>query len=174
MVADDSAVVRGLVTRWLEEAGCEVVATAANGRLAIEALDRAHPDIVLLDIEMPEIDGTQALPRLLAKRPGLQVVMMSTLTQRNAEISLRCLALGAIDYLPKPEGNRGVTTTAAFREDLIQKIRMLGQARGAPLRRAAPERPGLPERAGAPAQPAPPRRDAAPAPARACRRGCAR
>jgi two-component system chemotaxis response regulator CheB len=155
MVADDSAVVRGLVTRWLEEAGCEVVATAANGRLAIEALDRAHPDIVLLDIEMPEIDGTQALPRLLAKRPGLQVVMMSTLTQRNAEISLRCLALGAIDYLPKPEGNRGVTTTAAFREDLIQKIRMLGQARGAPLRRAAPERPGLPERAGAPAQPAP-------------------
>ncbi|WP_407526165.1 protein-glutamate methylesterase/protein-glutamine glutaminase [Methylobacterium oryzisoli] len=155
MVADDSAVVRGLVTRWLEEAGCEVVATAANGRLAIEALDRAQPDIVLLDIEMPEIDGTQALPRLLAKRPGLQVVMMSTLTQRNAEISLRCLALGAIDYLPKPEGNRGVTTTAAFREDLIQKIRMLGQARGAPLRRAAAERPGLPERAVAPVPAAP-------------------
>ncbi|ACL56684.1 protein-glutamate methylesterase/protein-glutamine glutaminase [Methylobacterium nodulans] len=165
LVADDSAVVRGLVSRWLEEAGCEVVATASNGRIAVETLDRVSPDIVLLDIEMPELDGTQALPRMLAKRPGLQVVMMSTLTQRNAEISLRCLALGAIDYLPKPEGNRGVTTTASFREDLIQKIRMLGAALRAgcatgagPLRRSLPERPGLAERA----VPAPAARPAAP------------
>ncbi|MFE1599138.1 protein-glutamate methylesterase/protein-glutamine glutaminase [Methylobacterium sp. ID0610] len=163
LVADDSAVVRGLVSRWLEEAGCEVVATASNGRIAVETLDRVSPDIVLLDIEMPELDGTQALPRMLAKRPGLQIVMMSTLTQRNAEISLRCLALGAIDYLPKPEGNRGVTTTATFREDLIQKIRMLGAAlrsRTGPLRRSLPERIGAPERAS-PA-PAPAARPAAP------------
>ncbi|MGY2052744.1 protein-glutamate methylesterase/protein-glutamine glutaminase [Methylobacterium sp. JK268] len=161
MVADDSAVVRGLVSRWLEEAGCEVVATASNGRIALESLDRVSPDIVLLDVEMPELDGTQALPRMLAKRPGLQVVMMSTLTQRNAEISLRCLALGAVDYLPKPEGNRGVTTAASFREDLIQKVRMLGAAlRGGvgALRRAAPERPaGAVERVPvAPPRPAAP------------------
>ncbi|TNC13363.1 chemotaxis response regulator protein-glutamate methylesterase [Methylobacterium terricola] len=149
LVADDSVVVRGLVSRWLEEAGCEIVGTASNGRIALDALDRVQPDIVLLDIEMPELDGTQALPRMLAKRPGLQVVMMSTLTQRNAEISLRCLALGAIDYLPKPEGNRGVTTQASFREDLVQKIRMLGaDLRTRPRARPAapPERPGLPER----------------------------
>ncbi|GJD47658.1 Protein-glutamate methylesterase/protein-glutamine glutaminase [Methylobacterium crusticola] len=158
LVADDSVVVRGLVSRWLEEAGCEVVATASNGRIALDALDRANPDIVLLDIEMPELDGTQALPRMLAKRPGLQVVMMSTLTQRNAEISLRCLALGAIDYLPKPEGNRGVTTQASFREDLIQKVRMLGAAlRGRPLGRPAPvERPLGAERAPPPTPPAKP------------------
>ncbi|QRE72988.1 protein-glutamate methylesterase/protein-glutamine glutaminase [Methylobacterium aquaticum] len=168
LVADDSVVVRGLVSRWLEEAGCEIVGTASNGRIALDALDRVQPDIVLLDIEMPELDGTQALPRMLAKRPGLQVVMMSTLTQRNAEISLRCLALGAIDYLPKPEGNRGVTTQASFREDLVQKIRMLGadlrnrpRARSAPL----PERPGLPGRPAAAAAPipAPAPRPAAPA-----------
>ncbi|ACA19165.1 response regulator receiver modulated CheB methylesterase [Methylobacterium sp. 4-46] len=162
MVADDSAVVRGLVSRWLQEAGCDVVATASNGRIALETLDRVSPEIVLLDVEMPELDGTQALPRMLAKRPGLQVVMMSTLTQRNAEISLRCLALGAVDYLPKPEGNRGVTTTATFREDLIQKVRMLGAAlRGGAgaLRRAVAERPA-PERAGA--VPPPPRPAAPP------------
>lgn len=158
LVADDSVVVRGLVSRWLEEAGCEIVGTASNGRIALDALDRVQPDIVLLDIEMPELDGTQALPRMLAKRPGLQVVMMSTLTQRNAEISLRCLALGAIDYLPKPEGNRGVTTQASFREDLVQKIRMLGaDLRNRPrARSAAPlERPGLPERPAASPAPAP-------------------
>ncbi|KMO14378.1 protein-glutamate methylesterase/protein-glutamine glutaminase [Methylobacterium indicum] len=146
LVADDSVVVRGLVSRWLEEAGCEIVGTAANGRIALDALDRVQPDIVLLDIEMPELDGTQALPKMLAKRPGLQVVMMSTLTQRNAEISLRCLALGAIDYLPKPEGNRGVTTQASFREDLVQKIRMLGaDLRNRPRARPAAhsERPSL-------------------------------
>ncbi|OAS23385.1 protein-glutamate methylesterase/protein-glutamine glutaminase [Methylobacterium platani] len=165
LVADDSVVVRGLVSRWLEEAGCEIVGTASNGRIALDALDRVQPDIVLLDIEMPELDGTQALPKMLAKRPGLQVVMMSTLTQRNAEISLRCLALGAIDYLPKPEGNRGVTTQASFREDLVQKIRMLGaDLRNRPRAKAPalPERPGLPERAAV-AAPAPlPRPAAAP------------
>ncbi|MEH3147017.1 MAG: chemotaxis response regulator protein-glutamate methylesterase [Methylobacterium frigidaeris] len=158
LVADDSVVVRGLVSKWLQEAGCEVVATASNGRLAVEALDRVTPDVVLLDIEMPELDGTQALPRLLAKRPGLQVVMMSTLTQRNAEISLRCLALGAIDYLPKPEGNRGVTTSASFREDLIQKLRMLGAAMRGRVRPVTTERPaGTVERAPV----APPRPPAA-------------
>ncbi|SEP46856.1 two-component system, chemotaxis family, response regulator CheB [Methylobacterium sp. ap11] len=171
LVADDSVVVRGLVSRWLEEAGCEIVGTAANGRIALDSLDRVQPDIVLLDIEMPELDGTQALPRMLVKRPGLQVVMMSTLTQRNAEISLRCLALGAIDYLPKPEGNRGVTTQASFREDLVQKIRMLGaDLRNRPRARPAglSERPGLGaaapvERVASPLSAPAPRPAAAPA-----------
>ncbi|MFF8800495.1 MULTISPECIES: chemotaxis response regulator protein-glutamate methylesterase [unclassified Methylobacterium] len=129
LVADDSAVVRGLVSRWLGEAGHEVVATAPNGRAAVEALARCAPDVVLLDIEMPELDGIQALPLMLAKQPGVQVVMMSTLTQRNADVSLRCLALGAVDYIPKPESNRGVTTSDGFRNDLIERIRVFGAAR---------------------------------------------
>ena len=129
LIADDSAVVRGLVARWLGEAGYEVVATAANGRIAVEAMARHDPDVVLLDIDMPELDGTQALPLLLAKSPGLQVVMMSTLTTRNADISLRCLALGAVDYLAKPESNRGVTTSDVFRTDLIERVRLFGSAR---------------------------------------------
>lgn len=129
LVADDSAVVRGLVSRWLSEAGHEVVATAPNGRAAVDALARCSPDVVLLDIEMPELDGIQALPLILAKQPGVQVVMMSTLTQRNADVSLRCLSLGAVDYIPKPESNRGVTTSDGFRNDLIQRIRVFGAAR---------------------------------------------
>ncbi|KQQ12143.1 two-component system response regulator protein-glutamate methylesterase [Methylobacterium sp. Leaf123] len=136
LVADDSAVVRGLVSRWLGEAGHEVVATAPNGRAAVDALARCNPDVVLLDIEMPELDGIQALPLMLARQPGIQVVMMSTLTQRNADVSLRCLALGAVDYIPKPESNRGVTTSDGFRNDLIERIRVFGAARA--RRRPAP------------------------------------
>ncbi|GJE55589.1 MULTISPECIES: protein-glutamate methylesterase/protein-glutamine glutaminase [Methylobacterium] len=129
LIADDSAVVRGLVARWLAEAGFEVVATASNGRIALDALTRHDPDVVLLDIDMPELDGTQALPLMLARVPGLQIVMMSTLTQRNADISLKCLALGAVDYLPKPESGRGVTTSDAFRSDLIERVRLFGGKR---------------------------------------------
>ena len=71
LVADDSVVVRGLIARWLQESGIEVVGTVPNGRLAIAALDRVAPDIVLLDLDMPELDGISALPRLLEKQPGL-------------------------------------------------------------------------------------------------------
>lgn len=154
LVADDSAVVRGLVSRWLGEAGHEVVATAPNGRAAVDALARCNPDVVLLDIEMPELDGIQALPLILAKQPGVQVVMMSTLTQRNADVSLRCLALGAVDYIPKPESNRGVTTSDGFRTDLIERIRVFGAARA--RRRPAPAAVETAASA-APAAPAPSR-----------------
>ncbi|MEA1832199.1 chemotaxis response regulator protein-glutamate methylesterase [Methylobacterium durans] len=150
LIADDSAVVRGLVARWIGEAGFTVVGTAANGRIALEMMARHDPDVVLLDIDMPELDGTQALPLLLARSPGLQVVMMSTLTTRNADISLKCLALGAVDYLAKPESNRGVTTSDAFRVELIERVRVFGAARA---RRRGPAPAALP---GAPALAAPP------------------
>jgi two-component system chemotaxis response regulator CheB len=147
MVADDSVVVRGLIARWLDESGFEVVATVANGRAAVEALERVEPDVVLLDLDMPELDGISTLPLLLAKRPGLAVVVVSTLTQRNADISLKCLALGALDYLPKPESNRQVTTSVAFREELIAKVAALARPAGRRLPSNA--------RAGRPASAAP-------------------
>jgi CheY-like chemotaxis protein len=94
MIVDDSAVVRGPDSRWVEEeAGLEVVSRHANGRLAVDDIAQSAPDIVLLDIEMPEMDGLQALPLLLAARPGTRVLMVSTLTRRNAEISFKALAL---------------------------------------------------------------------------------
>ncbi|WP_267406905.1 chemotaxis-specific protein-glutamate methyltransferase CheB [Methylobacterium sp. GC_Met_1] len=137
LVADDSAVVRGLVARWIGEAGFTLVGTASNGRIAVEMMAKHDPDVVLLDIEMPELDGTTALPRMLAMSPSVQVVMMSTLTTRNADISLKCLALGAVDYIAKPESSRGVTTSDVFRAELIERVRVFGAAR-ARIRRPAP------------------------------------
>jgi two-component system, chemotaxis family, protein-glutamate methylesterase/glutaminase len=132
MVVDDSVVVRGLMSRWLAESGLfDVVASASNGRMALDHLEKANPDIVLLDLDMPELDGINTLPLILEKRPKTQVVVVSTLTRRNADISLRCMALGATDYLPKPESSREVTTSNGFKQDLIAKLQALGQARRA-------------------------------------------
>lgn len=140
MIVDDSVVIRSMIARWIgEEDGLHVVATLRNGREAVDQLERVNPDVAVLDIEMPELDGISALPLLLAKRRDLTVIMASTLTRRNAEISLKALSLGAADYVPKPESTRETGTVEEFRRDLIQKIRNLGKAR----RRMAPiARPG--------------------------------
>ena len=127
MVVDDSVVVRGLIGRWIDEdPALAVVASHRNGKLAVDDVARSNPDVVVLDVEMPEMDGITALPLLLKAKPGLVVVMASTLTRRNAEISLKCLSLGAADYVPKPESNSGVTTSADFRNEVIQKVKALG------------------------------------------------
>lgn len=142
MVVDDSVVVRGLVSRWIAESDeFDVVATANNGRAALDALDRANPDIVLLDLDMPELDGFGALPLLLKQKPHLSVIVVSTLTRRNADISLKCLSLGAVDYLPKPESHREVTTSTGFRQELISKLQGLAASRHA--RQRAPVASGV-------------------------------
>ena len=81
---------------------------------------------MLLDIEMPDLDGLAALPLLLAKKRDLVVIMASTLTRRNAEISLKALSLGATDYIPKPTSSRDVAGSNSFRRELIEKVRQLG------------------------------------------------
>src|SRR5215468_8150551 len=137
MVVDDAVVVRGLIVRWIEsEPGLEVVAALRSGREAIAQMGQADPDVVILDVDMPDMDGITALPRLLAAKPELVVIMASTLTRRNAEISLRALALGAADYIPKPETTREVTTSESFHRELVEKIRALGLRRKNP-----PEQP---------------------------------
>lgn len=151
MVVDDSVVVRGLIGRWLDEdPALAVVASHRNGKLAVDDVIRSNPDVVVLDVEMPEMDGITALPLLLKQKPGLVVVMASTLTRRNAEVSLKCLSLGAADYVPKPESNSGVTTSADFRNEVIQKVKTLGQRALARAGRAGGARP-----MSAPSQPAP-------------------
>ncbi len=127
MVVDDAVVVRGLVARWVEEEpGLALVASLRNGKEAVDQLERANPDVVILDVEMPVLDGLAALPQLLAKNRNIAVIMASTLTRRNVEVSLKALSLGAADYIPKPESSRGVTTSPTFRRELIEKIRQLG------------------------------------------------
>jgi two-component system, chemotaxis family, protein-glutamate methylesterase/glutaminase len=133
MVVDDAVVVRGLVSRWIkEEPGLEVVASLRTGRQAVDQVERANPDVVILDVEMPDLDGLSALPLLLERKRDLVVIMASTLTRRNAEVSLKALSFGAADYIPKPETNREVTTSATFRRELIEKIKQLGGRRRRP------------------------------------------
>ncbi len=135
MIVDDAVVVRGLVSRWIDaEPGLKIVASLRTGRDAVAQVLRHDPDVVLLDIEMPDMDGIEALPLLLEKKRDLVVIMASSLSRRNAEISLRALALGAADYIPKPATNREVTTSASFRRDLIEKVRQLGGRRRAQRR----------------------------------------
>lgn len=130
MVVDDSAVIRGLISRWIEaEPDMFVAASLRTGREAVEHVERIEPDVAVLDIEMPDLDGISALPLMLAKKRDLVVIMASTLTRRNAEISFKALSLGAADYIPKPEGAREIAAAETFRRDLIQKIRHLGARR---------------------------------------------
>jgi two-component system chemotaxis response regulator CheB len=135
MVVDDSVVIRGMISRWIQsEPDMVVAASLRTGLDAVNQLERVNPDVAVLDIEMPELDGISALPQLLAKKRDLIIIMASTLTRRNAEISFKALSLGASDYIPKPESTREAAAAETFRHDLIQKIRHLGVK----VRRAAP------------------------------------
>ena len=135
MLVDDSVVIRGMISRWLgSEPDIVVAASLRTGLEAVNQVERINPDIAVLDIEMPELDGISALPQLLAKKRNLIVIMASTLTRRNAEISFKALSLGASDYIPKPESTRESLAAETFRHDLVQKIRHLG----AKVRRSAP------------------------------------
>src|SRR5271168_4621997 len=130
MVVDDAVVVRSLLARWVDaEPDMQTVASLRTGREAVTRIDKGDVDVVILDIDMPELDGISALPLLLQKKHDLVVIMVSTLTRRSAEISFRALALGAADYIPKPETTRETTTSASFRRELIEKIRTLGRDR---------------------------------------------
>ena len=132
MVVDDAIVFRGFVTRWLsEEPDMEVVSSHRNGHEALEGFDRVDPDVVVLDIEMPVLDGLATLPLLLEKKPGVTVIISSTVTRRNAEVGIKALSLGAADYISKPETNREITTSPVFRRELVQRIRTLGRRRRA-------------------------------------------
>lgn len=131
MVVDDSVFVRGIVSRWLsEDPAFELVGTYSNGKAALADLDRVQPDVVVLDLEMPEMDGLTALPLILKQRRNTTVIVASALSRRGAEISLKALTLGAADYLPKPdatkEGGKGTFATDDFRRELMEKVRSLG------------------------------------------------
>jgi two-component system chemotaxis response regulator CheB len=101
LIVDDSALMRQMIRRTLDEAGLEVVGTARDGLEAIERVAELRPDVVTLDIEMPRLDGLGALERLMAERP-VPVVMCSSLTEAGAGATMRALELGAVDFVQKP------------------------------------------------------------------------
>lgn len=146
MIVDDSAVVRGLTKRWLEvEKDIEIVAVSTDGMRAVTDVIAAKPDVIILDVEMPRMDGLTALPQLLKNAPHARIVMASTLTREGATTTLRAMSLGAADYIAKPEAT-GLGGATAYQQDLIGKIRALGgaaQVSANPARRAPlpPPRP---------------------------------
>ena len=160
LVVDDSVVVRKLVTDVINaEDDLEVAGTAPNGRIALAKVNDLAPDVVTLDVEMPDMNGIEALRGLRSSHPRLPVVMFSTLTERGAQITLEALMLGAKDYVTKP-ANVGSVTEAkeAVRAELVPKLRSLS---GKPetMRKAAaaaPRRPAVGRPAAPPAKPAGP------------------
>jgi two-component system, chemotaxis family, protein-glutamate methylesterase/glutaminase len=127
LIVDDAVVVRRMVSEVLAgDPALEVAGTAANGRIGLQKIPQVNPDLVLLDVEMPEMDGLETLAALRKSYPRLPVIMFSTLTQRGASTTLDALALGANDYVTKP-ANVGSVTLAIqrVREELIPRIKQL-------------------------------------------------
>src|SRR5215469_1673471 len=142
MVVDDSAVVRGLITRILSaDPRIEVTASCSNGQMAVVQAARKAMDVIILDIEMPVMDGLTALPKLQLANSEARIIMASTLTQRNAAISLKALTLGATDYIAKPTTDK-LNASEEFRRDLVHKVIALGQRKStAASHRAQPAPP---------------------------------
>ncbi len=129
LIVDDSTVIRRMLSDTLaQDSQIEVVGTAANGKIALSKLTQVNPDVVTLDIEMPEMDGIATLEALRKTHPRLPVIMFSTLTQRGAESTLDALAKGANDYVTKP-ANVGSVHAAieSVRSMLVPKIKGLCQ-----------------------------------------------
>jgi two-component system chemotaxis response regulator CheB len=127
LVVDDAVVFRRMVSEELSnDPALEVVGTAANGRIALARMTQLNPDLVILDIEMPEMDGLATLAELRKTYPRLPVIMFSALTERGAEATLDALALGATDYFTKPTNAGGLEgSLEVIRKELIPEIKAL-------------------------------------------------
>lgn len=132
LVVDDAVVFRRLVSEVLSaDPMIEVVGTAANGAIALAKVPQLNPDLVILDVEMPEMDGLTALKELRRLYPRMPVIMFSALTERGASITLDALALGAADYFAKPTSVRGLDESLqVIRDELIPVIKELCALKG--------------------------------------------
>ena len=163
LIVDDSVVIRKLLTQTLAEApGLEVVGTASLGKIALAKIPECQPDVVILDVEMPEMDGIETLRRIRKDSPRLPVIMFSTKTERGAAATIEALTSGASDYVAKPSnvGNVLLAMTRV-REELVPKIHALTGRMRAPRARPTP----MPAGGAVPAPAPPPVRAMMPTPA---------
>jgi two-component system chemotaxis response regulator CheB len=139
LIVDDSAVMRSLLRAVVSyDAELEVVGTAVDGASALDSLQILRPDIILLDVEMPVMDGLATLRALRERWSKIPVIMCSSLTQRGAQVTIEALACGAADYVTKPSGQSDRETAARkLARELIPKIRAL-TSRAAMKQQAAP------------------------------------
>ncbi|NOZ59014.1 MAG: chemotaxis response regulator protein-glutamate methylesterase [Euryarchaeota archaeon] len=129
LVVDDSALMRRMISDMINSSpDCVVVDTARDGGEAIEKVNRLKPDVVTLDVEMPRIDGIEALAHIMMHMPT-PVVMLSALTREGAETTMKALELGAVDFLPKPGGRSISLGIEEIRDELLRKVRAAARAR---------------------------------------------
>lgn len=130
LVVDDTVVFRRAVTDALAgQPGIEVVGSASNGRLAMARISSLHPDLVTLDIEMPEMNGLEVLQAMNGTGFDTGAIMLSSLTTRGGEMTMRALELGAFDFLTKPDGGGATDNVAMLRSRLVPMIRAFERRR---------------------------------------------
>jgi two-component system chemotaxis response regulator CheB len=123
MIVDDSAVIRGFVSKTLENCDdIKILSSAANGLIAVNNLVKQKYDLIILDVEMPVMDGLTAIPKLLKIQPDVKIFMFSTLTTQNAETTMRALELGAVECLGKPTSTQDMFVKDSFKETLLRMI----------------------------------------------------
>ncbi|MCB1531694.1 MAG: chemotaxis response regulator protein-glutamate methylesterase [Alphaproteobacteria bacterium] len=143
LLVDDSAVIRGALARILENFDdVEIVSSVANGEMAISSARRKQPDIIIMDIEMPVMDGITALPEVLKTSPNSKVIMFSSLTEEGADVTLKALSLGAVECIVKPCSSEPIGEGSLFQRKLIETIRGLvpKKARSGATLSAVPEK----------------------------------
>lgn len=130
MLVDDSVVIRGALAKIIEsQNGVKIVDSISNGEMAISSAKRHQPDIVILDIEMPVMDGLTALPKILQESPQSKVIMFSNLTEKGAHVSLKAISLGAVECLVKPSSGDGLSEGSPFQDRLMSLISTFAQGK---------------------------------------------
>ena len=133
LLVDDSAVIRSALSKIIEaESDLKVVGSASNGESAIVAAKLYKPDIIILDIEMPVMDGLTALPELLKISPNSKVIMFSALTEKGGTATLKAFSLGAVECIVKPTAQEGVGPGSEFQKNIVQVIRSLAETKPVP------------------------------------------
>ncbi len=128
LVVDDTVVYRKIVSDILSETeGVEVVGVAANGKIALQKIEHYRPDIITLDLEMPEMDGLQVLRELRARQSDIAAIMLSAFTSDGAKATIKAMELGAMDFLLKPEGGSIEENRVLLKKDLCDRIKALAK-----------------------------------------------
>ncbi|MEQ8763295.1 MAG: chemotaxis response regulator protein-glutamate methylesterase [Planctomycetota bacterium] len=138
LIIDDSALIRDMLTQLINaDPELEVVGTAPDPLIAREKIKQLDPDVLTLDVEMPRMDGITFLRNLMRLRP-MPVVMVSSLTEKGADVTLAALELGAVDFVSKPKIDvaRGLE---AYQEEIVEKIKVAADARVRPLKESGPK-----------------------------------
>lgn len=124
MVVDDSALMRKIISDMLNrQLDIEVIGIARNGQELLSKLETQHPDVITLDVEMPKMNGIEALKELKLRNINIPVIMLSSISKRGAELTMECLEAGAFDFIPKPSGSISLDIDKVL-DDLTQKIRL--------------------------------------------------